>query len=220
MITRASALFDCNPGDRAQIDDLRAQVLVSLCQSKLSVEDIALALNCSEPVIRTLLARPYRHLIPSDEMNRLHPNGPIDIDLAAPVASSVVINSDDLDSAEGRHRLRAQQVHLLATEVRLWLSTFEMTDKERQLVIKRAGFILDQAEFAWTGGYVFDSHNVFLELLGIWGPKRFLTGDRDFKTLVARWLASWIHFWIVSPAIWNRALDLEFIDFGPKAHAA
>lgn len=218
MITRASTLLNCNPGDRAQIDDQRAHVLIRLCQSKLSVEDLALALNCSEFLIRTLLARPYRHLIASDEKNRLHPDGPIDTNLA--VSDLSVVHDSDSVSTEDRARLQEQQKQLLAMEVRQWLCTFEMTDADRQLAIERAGFILDRAEFAWRGGYVFDSSEVYLELLEIWGPRQFLTGDRDFARLLSRWLASWIHFWILSPAVWNKALDAEYAHFQAKAKAA
>lgn len=136
MITRASALLNCNPCYRAQIDCVRAQVLLRLCQSRLSVEDLALALNCSESMIRTLLASLYRHLIPIDGRGRLHPNGPVDIDLAIELAGSVTLDSDPLSTGD-RSRVVEQQAHLLGMEVRRWLCTFEMTDRDRQYHCRR-----------------------------------------------------------------------------------
>jgi hypothetical protein len=190
-----------------------------LCHSRLSIEDLALALNCSESMIRTLLARLYRHLIPIDEKNQLCPNEPVNLDVVPQVRSSFVLDSG-LVPTEHRASVRDQQARLLAMEVRRWLCTFEMTDADRQHVIEQAGFLLDKAEFASTDGYVFDTSRAVLDILGIWGPKLFLTGDRDFRTLVARWLASWIHFWIVDPASWNQALDFEYAHFGAKKKAA
>jgi len=45
-------------------------------------------------------------------------------------------------------------------------------------------------------------------------------GYRDYETLITRWLASWIRFWVAQPIIWYGALDLEFVHFGEDSKAA
>lgn len=218
MITRVSAFIDRKTSEAARADDLRARVLVRLCQARLSVEDIALAFNCSESMVRSLLVRPYRSLFSGEGTNPVRPFEPINLEAMPQLDRPVVLDSSP-SSTEDRVPVQEQQAGLLAMEVRRWLCTFEMTDADRKHLIERAGFLLDEAERTSSGTYVFDVGRTVLEILGIWGPK-LLTGDRDFRTLVARWLASWIHFWITDPAIWNRALDLEYAHFGAIAPAA
>ena len=59
MITRTSALLNPKIGGD-ELNDNRARVLIALCKKKMLIDDIAMALNCSESVVRSLLVRPFR----------------------------------------------------------------------------------------------------------------------------------------------------------------
>lgn len=59
MITRNSALLDGWTSDAISNNDLRARALIRLCQSRYELKDIAAALNCSESLVRSLLAHPF-----------------------------------------------------------------------------------------------------------------------------------------------------------------
>ena len=80
--------------------------------------------------------------------------------------------------------------------------------------------LLDATPLKADGEYLFDKNRALSELLGIWRPKMHSAGYRDYETLITRWLASWIRFWVAQPIIWYRALDLEFVHFGEDSKAA
>lgn len=115
---------------------------------------------------------------------------------------------------------RERLARRLAREIRSWVTSFELSDTERQQVIERAGFLLDDSLLNADDNCLFDENRALSELLGIWKPKIITAADRDLQTLISRWLASWIRFWITQPIVWNRALDLEFAHFGARAQAA
>jgi hypothetical protein len=219
MITRVSGFIDRKTREAARTDDLRPRVLVRLCQSRLSVEDIALAFNCSESIVRSLLARPLLSLLSGEGTSPACPIEPINLEAMPQMKRAVGLKSGP-GSSEDAACDQEKHARLLAMEIRRWLCTFGMTDTDRQYVIERAGLLLDNAERNSAGEYVFDVSRTVLDALGIWGPKPFLTGDREFRTLVGRWLTSWIHFWIADPVVSNRALDLEYAYFAEQAQAA
>jgi hypothetical protein len=219
MITKASAFIGRKTSGAAGTDDVRARVVVSLCQSRLSVEDIAQAFNCSESMVRSLLVRPFRSQLSGEGPHPVRSIGPIDLKAMLQLNRAVGLESGP-GSSEDAACEQKEHARLLAIEVRRWLCTFEMTDPDRRYVIEQAGLLLDDSKLNSAGKYDFDIDRTVLDALGIWGPKAFLTGDREFRSLLGRWLASWIRFWITDPVVWNRALDLAFASFEENAQAA
>lgn len=219
MITRTSAFIDRKTSEAARINDLRARVVVSLCESRLSIEDVAQAFNCSESIIRSLLVRPFRSLFSGEGPHLARPIEPIDLKAALRLNHAVGFESGP-GSSEDAAGEQKEQAHLLAVEVLRWLYSFEMTDTDRRSVIERAGLLLDEAPINSAGKYDFDIIRTVLNAHGIWRPNPFLTEDREFRSLISRWLASWIRFWVTDPVVWNPALDLAFASFKEKAQAA
>jgi hypothetical protein len=107
----------------------------------------------------------------------------------------------------------------LAQEIRSWIVSIELSDRQRQRVIKLAGLLLDASPLKANGESPFDKNRALSELLDIWMPKT-RNGNRDCETSLARWLASWIRFWIAGPIIWKRALDIALAHFGAQDQAA
>jgi hypothetical protein len=218
MITRASAFFDRTSREGILVDHRRGRTLVLLIQYRLSVEDLALALNCSESIVRSLLAHQYRSLPALSGTDSPSSTEAIDARMAARVERTVIVPPS---ASEGEIPREVETLaRHLALEVRRWLCTFEVSDADRQQVIQEAGLLLDGSPLNVAGEFDFQVNRVFLEVLGIWSKSARSSRSPEFKTRLGQWLASWIRFWIADPAVWNRALDLEFAYFGENAQAA
>jgi hypothetical protein len=182
------------------------------------VQEIALALNCSQSIVARYLSAeiPWVRRVaagtqPND--NQMPNLSPI------PRSASVLLRYRPPRTERGIAGERERLSRHLAEEIRSWIVAFELNDRQRQQVIERAGLLLDTSPLKANGEHLFDKNRALSEQLGIWRPKT-LDGDRDYQTLIARWLASWIRFWIAQPIVWKRALDLEFAHFGAQAQAA
>ena len=190
-----------------------------LIQFGFSVEDLAMALNCSESMVRSLLALPYRTLYLRDDGNRKSVLEPIDVRMLPVPERPVVLNprtppKDETSLQQEKH------AQLLAIEIQRWLCKFEASDHDRQQAAEKAGFLLDESPLTEDGRLRFDSYRVFAEINGIWRGAPSTSVDKSVGEAVSPWLASWIRFWVSDPAIWNRALDLAYAHFGATAQAA
>lgn len=220
MITSVSALLDRATRSAVLRDPSRKRVIVALHEAGTSVRDIAQSLNCSDAIVNAFLREGTPGPDPLVERYGK--------DVAAIITSKWISRHDrglllyrppSTQAARARHR-ESIATHL-SSEVRRWLGAIEMSDADRQRVIDFAGMQLDQSPLLRkTGKYFFYSPRVVAEIEGIWKPNSSQAGDRDFLPVIGRWLASWIRFWIWDPAIWNRALDMEFAHFSSLAQAA
>jgi hypothetical protein len=218
MITRSSGIYHhITKSDELNIS--RAQVLIKLCQSGKSIDDIAEAINSNESLVRSVLVRPFRPFDPHDANNPIRtidtvhgPSFPLSTGPAAPVPGHAPEVANARDHEEfARH---------LATEIRRWLGTFETTDAERLQAVVKAGYDLSDSMGFFSGKYLYETGWVAFEIIAIWKPLYLTPDERDFQKAAGRWLAAWIRFWIADPDIWNRALDLAFDYFEAAAQAA
>jgi hypothetical protein len=216
MIARGSALLNYFAGDD-KVNDDRVRVLARLGHWKLSIEEIALTLNCSEPMVRSLLARPLRPRYAWKRNFKVNTRRPIKR-VILPCTRKSAISSRPA-SNEINDAVREELAQHLATEIHQWLDSLEGSDADRQRAIERAGILLDETPSYWDGEYEFSVKCVTLEIVGVCEPSDLNPNDQEFRLVVGRWLAAWIRFWIADPEIWNRALDLEFGRFGAKAQA-
>ena len=160
MITKASAFLDQKTGD-GELNGLRLQALLRLIQVGFSVEDLAMALNCSESMVRSLLALPYRTLYLRDDGNRKSVLEPIDVRMLPVPERPVVLNprtppKDETSLQQEKH------AQLLAIEIQRWLCKFEASDHDRQQAAEKAGFLLDESPLTEDGRLRFDSYRVSL----------------------------------------------------------
>ena len=215
MVTESTAQLICGPASHA-LDDQRALVLINLCQSRFSFEDITEALNCDESVVRSLIAKPFRALSANSGTNAAV-LAPINFATLDSIPAAVAIELVPDGELIGREKeLRAQY---LAGEIRQWLSTFEASDAERLRAMKEASIRLDESTHHQGNNYIFQVERVASDIRRAWKP--FLPhGDRPFHTIVGRWLAAWVHFWVADPHVWNCALDILLWDFGKELKAA
>jgi len=219
MITRVSAFIDRNTSEAARTDDLRARVLVLLCQSRMSVEDLALALNCSESMVRSLLVRPFRSLFSGEGAGAARPIEPLNL-RAMPELEPAVGRESGPGSADEAAREQERHARLLAAEVRRWLCTFEVSDADRQRIVEDAETVLIGSPLNEAGKFDFSVNSAFLEVIGIWGRRARTSRSPDFRTRLSQWLASWIRFWVTDTVVWGRVFDLAFDYFGEKVRAA
>ena len=215
MITRSSPLFTSTAAD-TELNDKRAQVLIDLCQSRLPFADIAEALNCSESLVRSLVDRPFRSSVPNGPPHTIMP---INLELVTRTHCSA-IQKQPLVPAPEASNVRENLARHLATEIRRWLGTFNMSDAERRQAVEEAGKRLDQSTFYMESNYRFDVYRVSYQILSVWSPHLRSGGEQQFWMRVGQWLAGWIHFWVANPDIWNLALDREFDHYGREAQAA
>lgn len=218
MITETSVLYmetTCN----AEINDKRAHVLIGLLQSRMSIEDIAEALNCKDTVVRSLLVAPYHNAYTGLAAGPVALPEPIDLENFPPTEPTVVERSGSGTQQEPVRQVE-RLAHFLLQEVCHWLTTFEASDAARQKAVERAGILLDESSFYWQGKYDYQCERISMEVVGAWRPTILVPENREFRMLMGNWLASWIHFWIADPDVWNRALDFAFDYFGAKAQAA
>ena len=218
MITKASAFLDHKPCDE-ELNKLRLRALLRLIHVDFSVENLAMALNCSESMVRWLLALPYRALYLRDDSNRKRMLEPIDLRMLPAPEHPVALNprTPSKDESSNQEEKQAQQ---LAIEIQRWLCTFEASDQDRQQATEQAGFLLDESPLTEDGRLQFDNYRAFAEINAIWRGTPSTSVDKSFMAVVSPWLASWIRFWISDSAIWNRALDLAYTHFGARAQAA
>ncbi len=213
MITRFSPIYRHQPNSDA-LNDERARVLIGLCQSKMSFDDIAAVLNCNKYTVRSLLSWPYR------SVDAKITSFPEEIELdALPLVKQT---SSSADAGCDRTTIPNQEkvADDLAIEICQWIDSFKASDAERQQAIEYAGLDLEKNSTFRKGKYLFHPYQVTLEIIGIWSPFGMSSDDHDFRTSAGRWLASWIRFWIADPEIWDRALDLAYAHFGGEAQAA
>jgi hypothetical protein len=218
MITKASALFDCKTGDDER-NNQRSRVLVLLCEYRFSIEDIAMSLNCSESVVRSLLAGPYRSLYACQDDNPIRVVEPVSLRMLPPMKPAVALKPAPMSKEAIAGHLE-KHGHELVREVCGWLYTLEASHADRQQAIEQAGLLLDESPLNEAGALDFQVNRVLLEVLGIRHSSRSANGSQNFGLLVGRWLACWIRFWISDPAIWNRALDRAFAHFELAAKTA
>ena len=215
MITNSSAQLICG-SERKALDDQRALVLVKLCASRFSFDDFTESLNCSESLVRSLLARRFRPFY-SDNGKNITVADSFDLSYLKRFPSTVALEQAAPGALIGREKeIRAQY---LAGEIRSWLNTFEASDTDRLQAIKQSGSRLDQSTHYQENKYILQVERVASDILWAWRP--FLPyGDRPFRIIVGRWLAAWVHFWAADPDVWNCALEILLADFGQVATAA
>lgn len=219
MITRASSFLDRRSAESRSVDRMRGVTIVLLSKHNMPIEDIAMALNCSESVVRSLLAGQYLSVRPLAGSNIASCTDAISVRMA--------VHADEADNNDHRQLTvdeiaveRGRCSRLLSLEVRRWLCTFEVSDADCQYVIEQAGFLLDKSFLNEDGNLSFGVTAAFLEVLGIWGRHALSSHSPDFRTRLSPWLACCIRFWITDPAIWNLALDREYTYFGDRSLAA
>jgi hypothetical protein len=217
MITSVSALLD-RKTRRAVLADLnRGRAVARFREEGLPVPDIALALNCSRPIIDYFLLRQKPWFRKNEEKLRTKRQAR-DLRFIKRHDRGLILYRPPR-TEEGIARERELLAGHLALEVRRWVCELEQSDANCQSVIERAGLLLDQSPLNMRGEYVFDADRAAEEVLRIWKPEACDAGDLEFTSLFGRCLAAWIRFWIAQPLIWNRALDLEFAYFGSKPNA-
>lgn len=219
MITCVSAVLDQETRSKVLSDPDRARAIALLCEAGLSIDEIALALNCNTTLVVSLSLRRARW---SEEPAYRPPGARLaKWDLWSHSRNEqglLLYRPPQTDKAIARHDQRI--AGHLSREIRRWLSSIELTNSDRQAVIEQAGLRLDQTPVNKRDEYVFNVGRVVAELLEIWRPNASASIDRDFNALLGRWLASWIRFWISKAAVWDRALDLEFDRLGTVPQAA
>lgn len=212
MIKHSSPLF-IRDGHEAALNDERARVIVDLCRSRFAIEDIALSLNCSETLVRALLASQYKVIVSETEafVPSFHP-----ITGSQPVGAA--------GGAEGMKKAATPMseniVRILGGEIHGWLNSFEATDRDREEAIELAVGHLDDSRFDSKGNYSFQARWVIYDVLGVWRPPFLNPGEREFSLVVGRWLAVWVQFWVSDPDAWYRGLALAHARFGEKELAA
>lgn len=215
MITEITAQLICGPASRA-LDDQRAMVLINLCQSRFSFDDITEALNCNDDLVRSLIARPFRALDVDSAGNALV-SAPSDFSILKSIQEVAAIELPADGSPLGREE--AARAEYLAGEIRQWLNTFDASDADRQRAIEEASIRLDESTHHQGNTYIFQVDRVASAIRWAWKPI-LPNGDRTFHIIVGRWLAAWVHFWVSDPYVWNCAIDILLWDFGCEVKAA
>ena len=218
MIAARSSLLDRKTRRAILHDPVRARVVTRLRDVGIAEQDIAFALNCSHNIVAQYLFSDVPWVRRgstgnSQKINQSPDPRPI------PRSASVLLRYRPPQTKRGIAGERERLVQHLAQEIRNWIVSIELNYRQRQQVIERAGLLLNTSPLKANGEYLFDKNRSLSELLDIWMPKT-LSADRDYETLIARWLASWIQFWIAQPIIWERALDIAFAHFEAQAQAA
>lgn len=216
MITRGSALCQAAIAN-AELSRQRSRVLVDLCRSRMSFAELAIALNCREDVVRSLLVSPFRSIYLGGRKRGVVEELDLDRMPQLPLHSAPYARASlEHVVIEDREKLARK----LAVEVHGWLRNFQASNAEQQQVIEGAGLQLDKRTSTWDGKYKFPGNWLVLDILGVSKPLSRPQELLDFRSDVGPRLANWIHFWIADPIIWDRALDLEFAFCGAKAHTA
>jgi|GEM_PF-5492200 hypothetical protein len=211
MITARSPIFRISSRTSA-FAEKRAQVLINLCQVRLPFEDIAMALNCSESLIRSMLDYPFRSSA-SDSI------APINLEML-PKSECGALLTGPLALAVAIRKVREDLMRHLQAEICSWLGTFNMSNEDRRSAIEEAGKRLDQSVFYMESNYRFDQYRVSQLISNVWSPSLRCSTREPFWPIAGRWLAGWVHFWIADPTIWDPVIDLEFARDAAPAKAA
>lgn len=212
MITKTSPLFDCRSHESPHNNDKRAALMVRLCGSRIPIKEIALVLNCSESLVRALLASQYQAVCPGCE--------------SIPVPLGIISLRGFESAPSGPKKAQAAALTLdvtaqyLAREIYGWLDSFEASNAEREQAIEQAVRSLDEARFERDGSYSFEVEWVAYEIRSIWSKPMLKEGERNFSTVIGRWLAAWVKFWVIDPNVWYRALALAYACFEGRKEAA
>jgi hypothetical protein len=219
MITARSALLDRKTRRAIVHDPVRAQVVARLRDAGITERDIAFALNCSQSIVTRYVVAdvPRGRRVAADTSQKI--NQPPD-QRPIPRSASVLLRYRPPQTQKGIAGERERLAQHRAQEILSWISSIELNDGQGLQVIERAGLLLNTSPLKANGEYLFDKNRALSDLLGIWSPKALSAGDRDFETLLSRWLASWIRFWIAQPIVCERALDIAFAHFEAQAQAA
>ena len=200
MIAYNSALLHPRFREKVLKDIGRGEAITAFEAAGMTMREIGFALNCNRRVITSLMlfAAPwYREIekkFPREYDNDFVPG--IDPYRAPQTLRGI---------AGQRNRVAS----FLAKEISWWLGQFEVTDMDRQAIIKDT-----RSRLLWTGlnkhgHYVFSVERAVAEVLGLWKPSGIDPEAREFNLRLSRWLTSWIRFWIVDSRIWKRALELS-----------
>jgi hypothetical protein len=211
MITASSPIYRFSSRASA-LAEKRAQVLISLCRVRLPFEDIAMALNCSESLVRSMLDYPFRGPV-GDSIS------PINLEML-PKSECGALLTGPLAPAAGARKVREVLMRHLQAEIRSWLGTFNMSEEDRRSAIEEAGKRLDQSVFYMESNYRFDQYRVSQLIFNVWSPFLRCSSREPFWPIAGRWLAGWVHFWIAYPTIWDPVIDLEFARDAAPARAA
>jgi hypothetical protein len=179
-----------------------------MCEAGLSTRDIAQALNCSQQVIELFLIQKRLGYFRREEFPVGNSVALWDTrGLSRNARGLVLYQPPRTPEAVSRHR-EILASHL-SREVRNWVHAIELTDADGQVVINRARLLLNDSPLNRERTHTFDVDRTVAELRQIWLPQGSDNSLPDFNSLLGRWLASWIRFWVSQPLIWSRALDLE-----------
>jgi len=213
MITRYSPLFDGRTHLGAIANELRARVLIELCELRMPVEDIALSLNCSETHARALLASQYRSVCPASET--------VEVNFSSISGPHSGENSKVAMSLREPEALNPKmQAVFLAREISQWLKGFEASDQDIQLAMENSLSLLDKGPFDPSGKFRFQVWSIRHEIWSLLQPPEMRAGDREVAVVIGRWLAVWIRFWVLDRAVWERALGIAHARFEGPALAA
>ena len=184
MITSVSALLD-RKTRRAVLADLnRGRAVARFREEGLPVPDIALALNCSRPIIDYFLLRQKPWFRKNEEKLRTKRQAR-DLRFIKRHDRGLILYRPPR-TEEGIARERELLAGHLALEVRRWVCELEQSDANCQSVIERAGLLLDQSPLNMRGEYVFDADRAAEEVLRIWKPEACDAGDLEFRKRGAR----------------------------------
>lgn len=184
-------------------DPNRGRAVAAFQHAGLSLCEIADALNCSQPVLRNLLltlAQDHSRILIVNPNPRQERHSSRDDHGVLASRSSRTWK----DMAREQERLADH----LGAEVLRWLRASTLTDAERLGIIRAAESHLDQAPLDARGQYAFSAERTIAEVLSLWKPTGTVRLNESLTTLIGRWLASWLRFWITDPQVCGKTLDL------------
>ena len=166
----------------------------------MSLPQISDALNVSQPVLEQLLLELTNR---SPVVQRQVPD-PRDCDLMSYYTPYYLPRTQRGIAGE-----RERRAGRLADEITGWLRQFELTDVDRQAILSDARSRISESALDAEGNYVFSIFRAVREVLGIWRPARPDADCQSFSGQIARWLASWVRFWVADSRVLDRAFELS-----------
>lgn len=200
MITRRTALFNRNTRAKIFHDIHRARAIAAYRREGMSIPEISDALNASQPVLKQLLLELATQ---SPGIQRQVPDSR-DCDLMSHYTPFYLPRTER--GIAGDQERRATR---LAEEITLWLGQFEVADVDRLAILREARSSASRRAMNSEGNYIFSVFWAVRDVLGIWRPAKPDPAVRDFSMQIARWLASWLRFWIADPRVLDWAFDLS-----------
>jgi hypothetical protein len=196
-------VIDLHSADLYQVmhDPDHGCVVLALLDAGMAFRDIMDALHCDGDVLTTMLLAFTRSLQrPGEKVSgsKLLSGDGQRMQICLPAQSSATAIRD-----------REKLARHLRGDVLEWLMTFNLPATVRCDTIEHAASLL--ADTPMNSGEFFADRSI-AEVLGLWTED---TSEEEFNILAARWLASWIRFWVSEPAIWTRALKLASADLKP-----